>query len=61
MPAETEEERKQEDFINNVFARIMEIGKRTENTLTSLEEVKIAIKQLKKKNAKTEQGGIVNW
>ena len=49
MPAETEEERKQEDFINNVFARIMEIGKRTENTLTSLEEVKIAIKQLKKK------------
>ena len=56
VPAETEEERKQEDFINNVFARIMEIGKRTENTLTSLEEVKIAIKQLKKKKCKDRTG-----
>ena len=56
VPAETEEERKQEEFINSAFEKIVQIAKSKEPVLTTKEEVQMAVKELKRNKCKDKTG-----
>ena len=54
--AETEKEKKQEDLINVVFDKIMNIAQERETLFTTREEICSAIDELKKKKCKDKTG-----
>ena len=54
--AADDEERDQEAFVNSVFQNIMKIADEQPTTLTTMEEIEEAIKELKKKKSKDEWG-----
>ena len=56
VPAETEEEKEQEIFIENAFERIMMLADRKETRYTTKEEMEAAVKELKRKKCRDKSG-----
>ena len=56
VPAETEEEKEQENFIENAFKRIMLLAESKETRYTSKEEMQTAVKELKRKKCRDRSG-----
>ena len=56
VPAETEAEKAQEDFIEEAFSRIMSLSKNKETRLTTMEEIQAAVKEMKRKKCKDKTG-----
>ena len=54
-----EEEHAQEEFVNSAFENILKIAEKQPTTLTTMAEIEEAIKELKKKKAKMNGGGIM--
>ena len=56
VPAETEEEKNQEDFIEEVFKKIMLIAEKRPTRYTTMDEMQAAVKELKRKKSKDKSG-----
>ena len=56
VPAETDEEKAQEQLIELVFKRMMTLAEKTETRYTTKDELEAAAKELKRKKAKDKSG-----
>ena len=56
VPAETEAEKAQENFIEEAFSRITSLSENKETRFTTMEEIQAAVKEMKRKKCKDKTG-----